>query len=109
MSSGRRGDRISGNTDIDRSLVGAMNWALLGTLHAQCGLENDLIHEVLRKKRHMLLADYNFLNWSSDCKFASTTSHIPEVLACSPYMDYWSGLRECRIKAITQGLRRRRT
>ena len=50
MSSGRRDDRISGNTDIDRSLVGAMNWVLLGTLHAQCGLENDFIHEVLQKR-----------------------------------------------------------
>ena len=35
MSSGRRDDRISGNTDSARSLEGAISWALLGTLQSR--------------------------------------------------------------------------
>ena len=57
---------------------------------AQCGSENDLLQEVLQKKRHILLADYKFLKWSSGRNFAFTTSKIPEVLACSTYMDHGS-------------------
>ena len=57
---------------------------------AQCGLKNDLIQEVLQKKRHILLADYEFLKRSSGRNFAFTTSKTPKVLACSPYIDHGS-------------------
>ena len=55
-SSGRRGDRMCGDTDTARGLAGVMSWALLGILQsrlgqvcirkmrlvlAQCGFEND--------------------------------------------------------------------